>query len=81
MFKRKAGLEKVRDHFVDCQVEFVLVEDGGVYDALLVLCGCSSSCADTSHYRATVTVVVDGEDSLLPALDGLDCVIRGAATL
>ena len=77
-FSRRAEFGKVRERFADDPVEFVLVEDGGAYDALLVLCGCSSCCADTSHYRAGATVKIDSEDSLMQALDVLDLAIRGA---
>ncbi|MDR3304652.1 MAG: hypothetical protein LBS85_01270 [Clostridiales Family XIII bacterium] len=32
-------------------VRFVPAEEGGVYDALLIVCGCRTSCPDLSPYQ------------------------------
>ena len=69
-YDRRAGFESTREVFTN--VVFVPVEDGGSYDALLVLCGCPAKCADISKYvfggRA---VTVDCESGFIRAADEL----------
>ena len=63
-YGRKAAFEKARERVADGTVEFLKAEDGGVYDALLVLCGCPSRCADISGYRAGEVIMVDSKEGL-----------------
>ena len=76
MYDRKAGFEDTRVAFVaGCPApaaEFVHAEDGGSYDALLVLCGCPAKCADISKYIfGGQAVTVDSRDGYLWAADEL----------
>jgi len=70
-YDRKAGFEKIRDEFPGAVAAFTRAEDGGVYDVLLVVCGCPSRCADISRYRAGGTLTVDSLDGCLRAPEEL----------
>jgi len=66
-YDRKAGFEKIKDGLSGAGAAFVQAGDGGVYDALLVICGCQARCADISKYHAGGVVTVDSRDGCLRA--------------
>jgi len=65
-YDRKAAAKKIQDGFSDTR--FVFAENGGSYDALLVISGCGVRCADISGYHAGKTIVIDSEESIEKAM-------------
>lgn len=51
-YDRKEAFEKIKKHFMDKkgEIDFVYVEDGGKYDALLLMSGCTNRCAAVDKY-------------------------------
>ena len=44
------------------RLDFAVARDGGVYDVLLVLCGCSARCASLSNFSAGEVAIICSQD-------------------
>lgn len=49
-YVRKDAFEILQDHFRD-RVEFEYAKEGGKYDALLLMSGCTNRCASIDQYE------------------------------
>ena len=70
-FARKNTSVSIQEKFSESQAIFEKAEDGGSYDALMVVCGCPSRCADISKYSAKETIMLDSEDRCSTVLSEL----------
>jgi len=64
-FDRKVEVERTVDAVQD--VSFQNAADYGSYDALLVVCGCNSLCADVSKYNAGKIIYICEEGGAVNA--------------
>jgi hypothetical protein len=63
--KIRAHFEKDADDFAKDNIEkgkaiFDFAKDGGKYDLLLVICGCSNQCASTDEYTFGAKISIGG---------------------
>lgn len=55
-YDRGKALEAIKEQ-MEGEVEFVTAEEGGEYDYLLVIGGCTSCCASVSRYKAKIAMI------------------------
>jgi len=78
-YDRKSAAARIRENVLGA-AEFVPAEAGGTYDALLVICGCPTCCADISGYRTDGNVVkVAGEGDCVRAQEELTKTVESKA--
>jgi 3-hydroxyacyl-[acyl-carrier-protein] dehydratase len=66
-YNRKTAVYKIEEAFSEEQAVFDYANEGGWYDALLVVNGCPSRCADISGYHGRKIVLVVSDDECLRA--------------
>ena len=74
-FERSDAFNILKDRF-DKQVSFKFVEDGGKYDAILVLSGCDTRCASLDDYEYNRLISIWNYDKVENAAKEIEDLIK-----